>query len=161
MEKKKGIEKFFGFFKTIYVKLFIINDTPQKIAWGFSVGVFSGILPGTGPLAALFLALVFRVNRAAALLGCLLTNTWLSVVTFLFSIKIGAMVLGLHWQQVHADYQHLLSNFHWADVARLSIFKMLLPVIIGYCIVSLFCALAVYCIVILALTCFKPRNQKS
>lgn len=161
MKNNKSIERFFGFFKTIYVKLFKINDTPQRIAWGFSIGVFSGMIPGTGPIAALFLALVFRVNRAAALLGCLLTNTWLSVVTFLLSIKIGSMVLGLEWQQVRADYLQLLKNFHWADLVRLSMLKMLLPVFIGYCIVALFCALIVYCSVIIILTCFRPKNKNA
>ena len=29
------------FFKALYLKLFRINDTPQKIAIGFGVGVFS------------------------------------------------------------------------------------------------------------------------
>jgi len=69
------MNKFRGFFQLLYLKLIKINDTPQKIAFGFGLGVFSGIFPGTGPLAALFLALILRANRASALLGSLLTNT--------------------------------------------------------------------------------------
>ncbi|MCG2713658.1 MAG: DUF2062 domain-containing protein [Candidatus Omnitrophica bacterium] len=65
----------------IFAKLFKINDSAGKIALGVGLGVFAGLLPGTGPAAALLLALVFRANRAAALLGSLITNTWLSVVT--------------------------------------------------------------------------------
>ena len=67
----------------IFDKLFKINDSAEKIALGVGLEVFSGLMPGTGPTAALFLAFIFRANRAAALLGSMLTNTWLSVVTFI------------------------------------------------------------------------------
>lgn len=49
MKKKNRILRLL---KLIYIKLFRINDTPQKIAQGFGLGVFLGILPGTGPIAA-------------------------------------------------------------------------------------------------------------
>lgn len=98
-------------FRLIYTKLFRINDSPQKIALGFGLGIFLGILPGTGPVAALFLALLFRVNRASALLGCLLTNTWLSIVSFLFSIKVGSAIMRLDWHHVQDDYLQTLKNF--------------------------------------------------
>ena len=76
------INKIREYLRLILAKLFNINDTPHKIALGLGLGVFAGILPGTGPIAAIFLALAFRANRASALLGSLLTNTWLSLVTF-------------------------------------------------------------------------------
>jgi uncharacterized protein (DUF2062 family) len=103
------------FFRLLYIKLFKINDSPQRIALGLGLGVFLGIIPGTGPLAALFLALLFRVNRASALLGSLLTNTWLSIVTFLLAIKVGSFIMRLNWQSVYAD-----------------ISKAILPLIVGY-----------------------------
>lgn len=46
-------------FRSIYLKLFQINDTPQRIALGVGLGVFTGIIPGAGPIAALFLAMLF------------------------------------------------------------------------------------------------------
>ncbi|PIR13657.1 MAG: hypothetical protein COV50_05635, partial [Flavobacteriales bacterium CG11_big_fil_rev_8_21_14_0_20_35_7] len=63
-----------------------MNDTPQRIALGLGLGSALGMLPGTGPLAALFLAVVFKVNRASAFLGSLATNIWLSLVTFLLAL---------------------------------------------------------------------------
>jgi uncharacterized protein (DUF2062 family) len=160
MRKRKFRENFFRFLKLIYLKLFRINDSPQKIAIGFGLGVFLGILPATGPLASLFAAWIFRVNRAAALLGCLLTNTWFAVATFLFSIKAGSVVMGLDWHQVYSSYQQLIKNFHWADLLKLSIFKMFLPVLIGYFIISLLVGLAAYFITIIILTRFKPKLSK-
>src|SRR3989338_7559347 len=84
--------------KLIYDKLVKIDDSPQKVALGFGLGVFCGILPGTGPMASLALAFIFRANRAAALAGSLLTNTWLSFVIFTLSLQIGAFLTQTDWQ---------------------------------------------------------------
>jgi uncharacterized protein (DUF2062 family) len=137
-------------FKYFYIKVFQRYGTPHEKAIGFGLGVFLGILPGTGPLAALFLATVFRVNRAAALLGSLLTNTWVSVVAFMISIKIGALLMGVHWKVAHRDWAHFIKEFRFASLLKLSAIKIILPVAVGYLVVSL-CAgiLAYICIRIL------------
>ena len=122
----------------IYEKLFKINDTPQKIALGLGLGVFSGILPGTGPIAALFLAFILRANRASALIGCLLTNTWLSFVTFILAIKAGSAILGINWQDVRQDWNYFLREFSWLHLFKLSVLKIILPVIVGYFVIA-FC----------------------
>jgi len=89
------------FFKAVYLRLFRINDTPQKIALGLGLGVFMGVLPGTGPVAALALAFLLKVNRASALLGSVLTNTWLSIPVFLLSLRVGASFAGINYQDLH------------------------------------------------------------
>ena len=133
-----------GFFGAFYQKLFRINDTPQRIALGLGLGVFSGILPGTGPIAALFLAFLLRVNRASALLGSLATNTWLSVVTFLLSVKLGSVIMKLDWQEAYQNWLLFLKEFHWSTLLRLSILKVILPVIVGYFVVAFCSGLVVY-----------------
>ncbi|MCX5686840.1 MAG: DUF2062 domain-containing protein [Candidatus Omnitrophica bacterium] len=105
--------------KLIYLKLFRINDSPQKVAIGLGLGVFFGIMPGLGPLAALFFAFLFRVNRAAALLGSVLTNTWLSIPTFVLAVKAGFLITGI-------SYKNFGKN--WLGIAS---------IIIGYITVSL------------------------
>ncbi|MDD5423642.1 MAG: DUF2062 domain-containing protein, partial [Candidatus Omnitrophica bacterium] len=114
-------EKVGRFFKTLYLKLFRINDTPQKVATGLGLGVFLGIIPGTGPLVALFLAFVFRVNRAAALLGSLITNTWMSIPVFLLSVKIVAMLTGLEHQEIHRQWAVFTKDFRWSALLDISI----------------------------------------
>ena len=131
-KRENNINRVSQFFKLLYIKLFKINDSPQRIALGFGLGVFLGIIPGTGPLAALFLALLFRVNRASALLGSLLTNTWLSIVTFLLAIKVGSAIMHLDWQVVRQGW-------------------MLLPVILGYFIVSFSLGILVYLVTLIIL----------
>ena len=101
------MKKNLSLFNLFYERLFKINDSPQKIALGLGLGVFAGILPGTGPLAALFLAFIFRANRASALLGSLATNTWISFVTFVLAIKIGSAILEVSWLDVQAGWKKL------------------------------------------------------
>ncbi|MFZ2356668.1 MAG: DUF2062 domain-containing protein [Candidatus Omnitrophota bacterium] len=144
MKKRTILDSLKRFLKLIYIKLFRINDTPQKIAQGAGIGVFLGILPGTGPIAAVFMAFVLRANRAAAFLGGLLTNTWLSVVTFLLAIKIGSWLMGISWQAAHHDLMLVLKNFHFKTLLNFSIFKIISPLLIGYLIVSFCLGLIVY-----------------
>lgn len=159
--KKKIKNNILRFFKLIYVKLFRINDTPQKIALGLGIGVFSGILPGTGPIAALFLASVWHVNYASALLGSLLTNTWLSIVTILLSIKVGSAIMRLGWHNVYKDWTSFLKDFHWSSLLKLSILKIILPVILGYFVVAFCLGLAVYLITVVVLTRIRHEPRPS
>lgn len=141
--------KAIGFAFARLAALLKINDSAQKIALGVGLGVFSGLLPGTGPAAALFLAFVFRANQAAALLSSIFTNTWLSLVTFILAIKVGSVILKLRWQEVHQQARGLIRDFHWANFFKLSFLQALSPVIIGYAIIGLFLGVISYLIVLL------------
>ena len=155
--KKRIKNKLVRFFKLLYFKIFLINDTPHKIAFGFAIGVFVGILPGAGILAALFLAFLFRVNRAAALLGSLLTNTWISIVTFLLSIKIGSAIMGIDWHAAYNRSMIFIKNFHWAEIGKASVFDIVLPLVLGYLVISFSAGLLAY-IIIVTVTLGKKRN---
>lgn len=143
----------------LYEKIFRINDTAHKISLGLGLGVFCGIIPGTGPIAALFLALLLRVNRAAALLGSLLTNTWLSIITFILSVKIGSVIMGLDWQSVRGDWLLILDKFRWISFFKLSVLKIVLPVVVGYVIVAFILGIATYLIALVILIKAKYTNQ--
>lgn len=145
--------------KQIYDHIFEINDSPQKIALGLGLGVFLGIFPGTGPIAALALAFLFRVNRASALLGSLLTNTWLSVATFLLSIKLGSVIMQVSWQGVYKEWIAYLADFKLANLFKLSLLKVLLPVFVGYIVVALALGLAVYLIALVILSKIRHENK--
>ncbi len=146
MAEESGFKKIINF---IVSKLFKIDDSAQKIALGAGLGVFSGLMPGTGPVAAIFLAFIFRANRAAALFGSLLTNTWLSLVTFILAIKAGSVILKMDWRQVQRKAQILVQDFSWSKFFRLSFFEVLLPVVIGYLIVGLILGALSYLITLL------------
>jgi uncharacterized protein (DUF2062 family) len=158
MKKKEG-NRLQRLFRFLYLKLFRINDTPQRIALGFGLGVFLGILPGTGPIAALCCAFLFRVNRAAALLGSLLTNTWLSIVTFALSVKIGSFIMHLDWQKVYQDWGAFFKDFHWVNLFKLTALEIILPVAVGYFIISLCCGILGYIISLIAVIKIKKTKE--
>jgi len=144
------IEKIKSLFADLYTQLVKMNDSPQRIALGFGVGVFLGILPGTGPIAALAMAFIFRLNKAAALLGGVLTNTWLSLATFVMAIKIGSGILGLSWVAVHVQARGLVEHFSWKALFDAS-GEILKPLLIGYAVIGLACGLLAYLIALFIL----------
>ncbi len=144
-------EKAARFFKYIYIKLFRINDNPQRIALGFGIGVFTGVLPGAGPIAALGLAFLLRVNRASALLGSILTNTWLSIPVFIFSLKAGAIITGVNRQALQGEWSLLIKDFHWRNLLDAGVYKVLNPILAGYAVVSLIIGVAAYTVIFVIL----------
>ncbi len=148
------------FIKLFIQKLFLINDTPQKIALGAGLGVFVGIMPGMGPLIALFLAFIFRVNRASAVIGSLITNTWLSIVIFILSVKIGSAIMNLDWRTIYYQWISLLRHFHWGNLFKTSLLETLLPIAIGYLILSLIAGVIVYISTLTILNIKRRRIQK-
>ncbi|MDP2924646.1 MAG: DUF2062 domain-containing protein [Candidatus Omnitrophota bacterium] len=159
-KKKKKNLSIERFLKLIFIKLFRVNDTPQKVAFGLGLGVFSGVMPGTGPLAALFLASLLRVNKSSALLGGILTNTWSIIPILGISIKVGAAVTGLCWQDVNRSWQAFLAHFHLSDLFKLSILKVIMPVIIGYFLVALISGVLAYIIILPILNWLRYRKLK-
>ena len=159
MKKKISENKYLRLLKLVYEKLFLINDSPHKIALGLGLGVLAGIIPGTGPIAALFLAFLFRANRIAALLGSLLTNTWLSFVTFLLSIKVGSAIMNVNWKDIYAESLLFLKNFQWQNLFKESFFKVALPLLVGYLVISLCLALIVYLVALIIIKRIKYAHK--
>lgn len=155
-KRKRSISRFLNL---IYIKLFRIHDTPQRISLGLGIGVFLGLIPGTGPIAAVFTAIVLRVNRASALLGSLLTNTWLSVLTFFLSIRIGSAIMRVNWQDAHMDWLRFLKDFSITALFKSATLKVILPVITGYLVVGLCLGLIAYAIALIITTRIKHENK--
>lgn len=141
--------------KLIYHGLFVINDSPQRIALGLGVGAALGMFPGTGPVAALFLATLLRLNRAAAFLGSLLTNTWLSVVTIILSLKLGSLITNIDSKVAQQNIAQAFNNqpniYSVFSIFKLSLLKVLLPMIIGYLVLSILFGLLVYLVALFIL----------
>jgi len=162
MPARTVFTKIARFFRLLYLKLFRIHDTPQRIAIGLGLGVFSGVLPGTGPVAALALAFIFRVNRASALIGSVITNTWLSIPVFLLSLKAGAALTGLNYQDIRSSWELFLKDFQWGQLLSASVYKIIGPILLGYFAVAACIGFICYVISLAVVTYFKGRNmQKS
>jgi uncharacterized protein (DUF2062 family) len=157
MKSKLSLRRLIRF---IYLKLFRIHDSPQRISLGLGVGVFLGIIPGSGPIASLVVAAFLRLNRASALLGSLLTNTWLSVVTFAISVKIGALLTATNLQTLKDNWAFFMADFRWQRLLELATLKIVFPVFIGYLAVSFCIGLAVYLAALGVLSWRKLRKKK-
>ena len=150
---KKKISKLFD-------ALIKASDSPQKKALGFGLGVFLGVIPGTGPIASLVAASFLRLNRASALLGSLLTNTWLSIVIFASAVKVGSYVMGISYRQSFQDWKIFAQQFHFSKLFQVSLLKMALPVLLGYFFVSLCVGFAAYLIALMVIIVLGKKKHK-
>jgi uncharacterized protein (DUF2062 family) len=158
--KKNSLTKPRGFWNRETLKRILqINDTPQKISLGFGLGVFLGIFPGTGPIAAVVLASALKINRLSSLAGSLLTNTWLSLVSIPIAIKTGSWILGLSWQKTAQDWAVFLRDFHWKNLLQLSILKMAIAPVLGLILVGLAAGIAGYLVILSILLIFKESRK--
>ena len=136
------MKKIIEFLRSVYLKLFKIDDSPQKVALGFGLGVFLGIFPGTGPFASLILAFLLRINRAAAVIGCLITNAWISVLAFVLAIQAGAMIFGLDWKTMKSTP-----------------LKFVLPISAGYVLIGLIFGSISYLATLVIIKSVKRRKN--
>jgi uncharacterized protein len=74
-----------------------MSESPKRLARGLAVGIFAGFFPfiGTQSLFAIALALPFRANKLAAVLGTWVSNPLTSIPLYLFNFKVGCALLGL------------------------------------------------------------------
>ena len=126
----------FDSFKKELKSFYLLKDSPQSIAIGFGLGVFLGILPFTGVVAAIALAYLFHLNKTAAILGSVLTNTWASFFVFALAVNFSCDILGLSVHDIQLKFQNLTKNFHFSNLADSSILKIIATVLLGYLIVS-------------------------
>ena len=150
--------RFKKWFQSIRHQLFEMNDTPQRVALGLAIGVFFGIFPGTGPLFALGVALILKINRAATLLGAVLTNTWLSVVVFVLSLQLGSFFLRRDGESIKGEWQQLIHDFQWAKLFDRHIFRLLGPLVVGFLFTAGVISLMVYVLVYFFLARHKRKK---
>lgn len=79
-----------------YCRLVRMADSPERLARGFAVGIFSGFFPFLGAqiIVALLLAIPVRANKLVAALGTWMSNPLTYLPLYLFNFKVGCLVLG-------------------------------------------------------------------
>jgi uncharacterized protein (DUF2062 family) len=131
-------------FKKLRDNLLGINDSPHRIALGAGLGLFLGVFPGTGAIAAIVGAFILRANKAAALAGALLVNTWINVVTFPLALAVGAFLLRVDPKTIAADWSRLTEHFTWHALAGLLFRDTILVLLVGYVLMGLLLGIAGY-----------------
>lgn len=77
-------------------RLLCVDDTPQRTALAFSIGVFLGFSPflGVHTLAAIAVAFLFRLNRVAILLGAWSNTPWWIIPYYGTATWVGMKMVG-------------------------------------------------------------------
>ncbi|RLE12918.1 hypothetical protein DRJ04_05265 [Candidatus Aerophobetes bacterium] len=97
MSKKRPVHRknYWLKIKILLKKALLANDSPERLARGFAIGVFWGVLPTFG-LAILFslpTAVLFKANRLTAFLGTFISNPFTSPFFMLWGTYLGNFIL--------------------------------------------------------------------
>lgn len=81
--------------KDLLKRLLHIEDTPERTALAFSLGIFLGFSPFLGfhTLTGLAIAFLFKLNRVAVLLGVWLNTPWWLVPYYTVATWLGMWVI--------------------------------------------------------------------
>ena len=103
-----------SYFRDKFRSIFIVKDTPHRIALAFAIGVFMGISPliGLHYIGGFFLAWLFRLNKLITLIGVSVNNPWTLVPISTFCVWIGAKLMGI---------KQVLPEIDWSGVTLTSI----------------------------------------
>jgi len=95
--------------KDLVRKLLHIQDTPERTALAYAVGIFLGFSPFLGfhTLVGLAIAFLFGLNRVAILLGVWTNTPWWTVPFYMVATWIGMRVTGswIDWAKLKEIFQ--------------------------------------------------------
>ena len=140
-------------------ELLRFDDSPRRLAVALAVGVFVSCTPfwGLQTVLAIAAAAVFRLNRAATVLGTWLNLPWFAPLVYGAAIKIGLLVAPGLREADAASFDLLLRDpgaLSWSTVWSW-LRGSSLPLLVGSTIVGLVAGAATFAI---ALTVLSRRR---
>jgi uncharacterized protein (DUF2062 family) len=154
-------------FKDHIKRLLHVDDTPERTALAFSVGIFLGFSPflGLHTLIGLTIALLFGLNRAAILLGVWTNSPWWIVPFYMASTRLGMWVTGfwIDWETLRLIFQSGLdqgftSSIFWSSVASQK--GLILSFGIGSFILCILLSLVAYPLSLRAIKFYRGRGKR-
>ncbi len=137
--------------KDLLKKLLHIEDTPERTALAYSVGVFLGFSPFLGfhTLMGLAIAFLFNLNRLAILVGVWSNTPWWIVPYCTIATWVGMWVTGFQIDMltIHEIFkiglsQGFMSSIFWSRIT--SQWGLLLSFTIGSLILAALLSLIAY-----------------
>ena len=119
-------------------RLLALDETPERIALAFALGVFLSFSPllGLHTLLGLTIAFIFGLNRVAVLLGVWVNNPWTLVPIYAAAAYVGGLLIGFPGNPN-------LPTFDWAEIWHGSFWVQLVhqwdvwkPIILGSTVLS-------------------------
>lgn len=121
-----------------------INDSPQKIAISFAIGIFIGMSPllGIHTILGIVVASLFRLNKFVTIMGVYITNPWTIIPIYSFATWFGARLLGI---------EKVIPNINWSDINFAILINdlkfLLIPFVVGSTLLGLLSGLTGYIII--------------
>ena len=153
-------------FKNLFKKLLHIEDTPERTALAYSIGIFLGFSPFLGfhTLAGLAIAFLFNLNRVAILLGVWSNTPWWIVPYYTIATWVGMWVTGFQIDkatlkaifQLGMDQEFMSSDF-WSRVA--SQWGLLLSFMIGSLILATLLGFVAYPLSLRWIKFYRSRRK--
>jgi len=137
--------------KDFIKKLLHVDDTPERTALAYSIGIFLGFSPflGLHTLVGLAIAFLFGLNRPAILLGVWTNSPWWIVPYYVGATWVGMRMTGfsIDWTTLKGIFQfgmdqEFMSSVFWSRVASQG--GLLLSFLIGSFILCTLLSLAAY-----------------
>jgi uncharacterized protein (DUF2062 family) len=107
--------------------IFHLNDTPNKLASAFALGVFIAFTPTIGlhTISCLFFAWLFRLSKLVVLTAAFINNPWTIVPLYGFCLWFGIKITGsdvaiphIAWHEITFSNAYLiLKPYLWPFVA--------------------------------------------
>jgi uncharacterized protein (DUF2062 family) len=97
------------------------NDTPQRTAVAYALGVFLGFSPllGLHTVLGLVLAFALNLNRVAVLLGIYSNLPWILPAYYTLTTMAGAAILRVPIKpKLLTELSQVLADWSWADFRR-------------------------------------------
>ena len=137
--------------KELIKRLLHIEDTPERTAFAYSLGVFLGFSPFLGfhTIGGVIIAFFFRLNRPAILLGVWSNTPWWIIPYYTFGTWVGMSLTGFRIESpALKEMLHLgmtggfFSSEFWTSLA--SQWSFFVSFTVGSLILATLLALAVY-----------------
>jgi uncharacterized protein (DUF2062 family) len=140
-----------GHLKDLVKKLLHIEDTPERTALAYSIGVFVGFSPFLGfhTLTGLAIAFLFGLNRVAILLGVWSNTPWWIVPYYTIATWVGMWAIRFRIDPAALKEifqlgreEGFIGSFFWSRIASQS--GLLLAFMIGSLILAALLSLISY-----------------
>jgi uncharacterized protein (DUF2062 family) len=148
-------------------KLLQIEDTPERTALAFSIGIFLGFSPflGLHTLTGLAIAFLFKLNRVTILLGVWSNTPWWLVPYYTVATWLGMWVVRfrIDWATLKGIFQlgkekGFLTSEFWTPIT--SQWGLLGSFLIGSLILALLLSLIAYPVSLKWIKFYRSKKAK-
>lgn len=152
--------------KGLIKKLLHIEDTPERTALAYAIGIFLGFSPFLGfhTLAGLAIAFLFGLNRVVILLGVWTNTPWWIVPFYMIATWVGMWITGfwIDWATLKEIFQlgedrGFMSSDFWSHIA--SQWGLLLSFVIGSLILCTLLSFVAYPLSLKWIKFYRSRRK--